>query len=336
MLDIFDATTGAFHIRRLTEAVNKVPHTPQQCTSLGLFEDRQVDSDLIAIEEKDGVIEILPETTRQGVSQQITDEKATLRPFRIPAFKQSRTLNADEVFRVREFGSEDRMRTIEAKRDEELARMRRNHDVTKEWRFIGALRGQILDSDGTTVKLNLFTEFGVSQETEVDFDLPTAGSGAIMEACSGIVRKIRTNLGAAPATGVHAFCSPEFWDALVKNAEVRDSYLRWRDGEFLRTGQVFGSFSWGGIDWEEYRGSVGATQFIPADKAIFFPKGVPGLYLQHWAPAPWIETVGTRGMPIYAKAAIDPKFQAYIEIETQSHGLPVVTRPKVLMLGKKA
>lgn len=332
--DVFNTTDGAFSFRRLTESVMAIPYPPLRVSSMGLFEDRRLDTDLFVIEEKAGIITLLDEIPRDAPPTQLQEELAKARPFRIPAFKQERTILADKVLGRRAFGSEDQSETIEMARQQALDSMTLNHRVTHEHRRLGALRGQIFAADGTTVKLDLFTEFGVSQETEVDFDLPTATSGAILTAASGIVRKITTNLGATPFSGVHALCSSGFWDALIANAEVRETYLRWQDTAFLRQKQAFGSMSWGGIEWEEYRGS--GTTVIPTDKAIFFPTGVSGLYLDHWAPANWLETVNRPGIPINAKAAVDPEFQAWVKIQTQSHHLPICTRPKVLMLGKKA
>lgn len=334
MNDVFNTTDGAFSFRRLTQAVLSIPYPPLRVSSLGLFEDRRIDTDLFSIEEKAGIITVLDPVPRDAPPQQLAEELATVRPFRIPAFKQERTIYADKVLGRRAFGAETESETIEMARQQALESMTLNHRVTHEHRRLGGLQGKIYAADGVTVLVNLFTEFNVVQEAEVDFDLPTAAGGAIQAACSGIVRKIATNLGGTPFRGVRALCSSGFWDALIANAEVRESYLRWNESSWLREGKAFGAFNWGGIDWEEYRGA-GNTK-IPDDKAIFFPDGVPGLYLDHWAPANWLETVNRPGIPINAKAAVDPEFQAWVKIQTQSHHMPICTRPKVLMLGKKA
>ena len=66
--------------------------------------------------------------------------------------------------------------------NDRLAMMAMKHDATLEHLRIGAIKGQILDADGTTILYDLFDEFGVSQQAEVDFDLdnnaPAPGSGA--------------------------------------------------------------------------------------------------------------------------------------------------------------
>jgi Phage major capsid protein E len=46
--------------------------------------------------------------------------------------------------------------------------------VAAEHLRVGAIKGKILDADGSAVIYDLFTEFGVSQHTEIDFDLDNA------------------------------------------------------------------------------------------------------------------------------------------------------------------
>ena len=60
--------------------------------------------------------------------------------------------------------------------------------------------------------------------------------------------------------------------------------------------------------FEEYRGRVGTVDFTDASKAYFFPVGVPGLFRQYNAPADFVETANTIGLPRYAKQAVDQQF----------------------------
>ena len=105
---------------------------------------------------------------------------------------------------------------------------------------------------------------------------PPTSVASIVLACNSIVRKVQDNLGATPVMGIHAFCSPEFYDDLVTNQYVRATYDRWMGvnlmtqqiGGFLREGHVRQMpFHWNGIDWEEYRGALGATSSrVPAPR----------------------------------------------------------------------
>ena len=104
---------------------------------------------------------------------------------------------------------------------------------------------------------------------------------------------------------------------------------------FLREGQARGSFEYAGIVFEEYRGRVGSVDFTDSNKAHFFPVGVPGLFRQYNAPADFVETVNTIGLPRYAKQAPDTQFGRWVALHAQSNPLPICTRPRVLMKAKR-
>lgn len=330
MLDIFNS--DAFKFREMLTAINRIPHEPRQVMSLGIFQEVRKTSDLIAVEVKAGTITLLKETSRHGVPEAMDRERGELFPFQIKARKQRDTLYADEIFKAREFGTEDMRKTIERERDLVLARMRMNHDATREQRYMGALRGLLLDSDGVTVLHNYFQEFGVTPPATVFLDVANSANGALFEKVQNVVRSIAASLGGTTYRSIHALCGPTFYTGLIKNAEVRDSFHRQNDSAFLRDDKVFSSFFWGGINWEEYRGNASLGSYVADDQALVFPTGVPDMYLEAIAPAPWLDTVGTLGLPYYAKSAVDPKYQAFIEMESQSHTLAMVTRPEALRL----
>ena len=87
--------------------------------------------------------------------------------------------------------------------------------------------------------------------------------------------------------------------------------------------------------FEEYRGRVGSVDFTDASKAYFFPVGVPGLFRQYNAPADFVETANTIGLPRYAKQAVDQQFARWVMLHVQSNPLPICTRPRVLIKGKR-
>jgi hypothetical protein len=60
------------------------------------------------------------------------------------------------------------------RRNSSLSEMATKMDATLEHLRIGAIKGQILDADGSAVIYDLFTEFGVTAHTEIDFDLDNA------------------------------------------------------------------------------------------------------------------------------------------------------------------
>ena len=98
------------------------------------------------------------------------------------------------------------------------------------------------------------------------------------------------------------------------------------------------------IVFEEYRAGVGGkldgVEFIPMHSnatvddghAFFFPMGCPGLFIQRNAPADYIESVNTVGLPFYAKQE-RMVMDKGILIETQQNPLCLCTRPMTLVEG---
>jgi hypothetical protein len=335
MNDVF--SSDAFSVVELTQAINKQPFVPGQVGKLGLFKERGVSTTTVAIEEKNGVLYLVPTSRRGAPGTQNQNSKRTLRKFSIPHLQVNDTILADEVQDVREFGTTGELQTVQSVINDRLGTMTVSLDATLEHLRIGSIKGQILDSDGSTVLYDLFTEFGVSQESEVDFDLDNANpaDGVVRKTCAGIIRTIANNLGGLPFEGVHAFCGSTFFDQLVAHPEVRETYLNQAQAAQLRDGYAFGKVSFGGITFEEYRGAVGGVTFVDTDKCHLFPVGAPGLFMTYFGPADYMDAVNAPGLPRYAKSAQDAGFGKWVSIEAQSNPLPLCTRPNVLIQAKR-
>lgn len=343
LLDIF--SNDAFSVMTLTDAVNKEPFVPGRTMGLGLFDELGIPTTSVMIEEKDGVLYLVPNTPRGAPPKQNETAKRKARSLVIPHLPVGDRIMADEVQGVRAFGSDSELEIVQTVVQNRLATMVRSLDATVEHLALGAVKGLILDSDGASPIYDLFTEFGVTQEDEVDFALGAANpaSGVLRQKCAAVTRQIAKNLGAASYSWLHAFCGDNFFDDLLKHKEVVDSYKNTSMATVLRDGylapngsKVYGAFEFGGIVWENYRGSVGGVDFIDTDKCHIFPVGVPGLFKLYYGPADYMETVNTLGLPRYAKQAPDERFNKYVDLEVQSNPLPICTRPKVLIKGKKA
>lgn len=339
-INVFNS--DAFSLTTLTDSINKIPFIPGFLGTLGVFAEQGITTTSVFLEEKDGILYLVENKPRGSSPQQNKAEKRKARSLTLAHLPTADQIRADEIQGVREFGSSDQTKAILNVVNGRLSTMSNSLDATLEHLRIGAIKGQILDSDGTTVIYNLFTEFGVTQETEIDFDLDNANSasGIVRKKCAGVIRTIAGNLGAVPFIGVHALCGDAFFDDLIAHMEVRETYLGQQEaselrGGYAQSGQTFGSFNYGGITWTNYRGKVGTVDYINADKAHFFPVGAPGLFKTYFGPADYLETVNTIGLPKYAKASPDMRFQKFVDLEAQSNPLPICTRPKVLMQGRR-
>ena len=334
-LDIF--SSSAFSMVALTDAINQMPFVPGRIGQLGLFREQGVSTTSVMIEEREGNLTLVETTSRGAPAVQHVANKRKARSLSVPHVALEDTILADEVQNVRAFGSENQLEGVQNVVNQRLSEMAAKIDATLEHLRIGAIKGLILDADGSAVIYDLFTEFGVTAYTEVDFDLDNASPapGAVKKKCHDIRRKIEDELGVVPYDHIHAMCGPDFFDDLITHPEVEKAYERWLDGAFLRQGQARGSFEYAGILFEEYRGKVGSVDFTDAAKAYFFPVGVPGLFRQYNAPADFVETANTIGLPRYAKQAVDQQFARWVMLHVQSNPLPICTRPRVLLKGKR-
>lgn len=339
LLDIFN--DDAFSVRELTIAVDKLPYAPGRLGKLNLFRNAPATSQMAIVEERHGKLSLLSAQPRGSQDQQAYGSaRRKVRAFNIPHVPQWDAVLASDLEGKRAFGSTDQLEVFSEILNDRFTAMKNNHEVTHEYHRIGAIKGVVLDADGSTELVNWFTEFGIS-ELEVEFNKYDAGTlddadpAADWKTLSQtVIRHIRNGLGATPFKGVHALCGDNFFDALISHATVRRAYERWQDGQIFRESQIGEGnvFSFAGIDWENYRGSIGAVDFIDTDSCRFFPTGTSDIFLEIPAPADFVETVNSRGMMMYAKQE-RMKWDKGIELHTQSNVLYMCTRPTVLVKG---
>ena len=341
VLNVFE--DDAFGVLSLTDMINKLPFVPGRAGMLIPWAEGGVNTTGIMLDEINGVLQIVNPSPRGGPGESREKQKATARTLTIPHYQIDSAVYADEVQGVREIGQEQTLKTVQGVVNRRMGEHTSDMDTTLEYQRVGAVKGIIVNGNGNTL-YNLFTEFGVAQEGEIDFDLDNAtpASGALRKACAGAVRLMMNNLGGTPVQGAHAFCGDAFFDDLLSHPEVVLSYRGTPMAEVLRQGyvypngdKVFGAFEFGGIVWENYRGSVGGTAFIHTDKCHLFPMpAAPGLYRTVFAPADYMETVNTIGLPRYAKQFPMPNGKG-VSLEMQANALSYCTRPTSLLKGKR-
>lgn len=327
MLNVFQGS--AFNSLSLTAAINKLPYKPGRLGAMGLFRRVPITTLAALVEEQHGKLALVPNKPR---GEQTTLGSRAAREARYIACTHlplNDQILADDVQNVRAFGSETATETVAELVNNRLESMRQNIEVTIEYHRIGAVRGIVLDADGTTEIYDLFDEFDIT-ENVVDFDF-TAGAQDMKTKSLEVIRTIEDALGASPYDHIHAICGKDFFDSLVSHESVVRAYERHQENSFARTTQR-GGFLFADIVWEEYRGQIGSVPFIPADTARFFPVGVPDLFQEIYAPANFIETVNTPGKPVYAKQEPLP-MDTGVKLHVQSNPLCICTRPAVLVKG---
>lgn len=320
MNDFF--TPDAFGLTALTAAIQEQAFTPSQIGSLGLFQEDGIATLACSIEFNPDNLTVVPVAPRGAPGFQQTRDKRKIYSFAVPHLPQSDALMADVVQGVRAFGSETQAQTVEAARDKLLGKMRRAIDYTIESHRMVALNGSFVDVNG--VSTSLFTTFGVAQ-TSVAFLLTTATT-KVRQKCQLVLEAIEAALGGVPYTDVVAICGKSFWTELIDHELVRDTYQA--QNARANAANPFVDLVYGGVTFKRYRGN--SSLKVADNEAIAFPTGVPDFCITRYAPANYMETVNTSGLPYYAKAEL-MKMGKGIEMEAQSNPLNMCTRPPALI-----
>jgi hypothetical protein len=322
--DVFNP--DGFTLSELTAAINELPHVPTQLGDSGLFEYAGVSNLTVQIEKQGEVLALVQSAPRGAPGAEIGRNSRNLRYFGLAHLPLKDALMADEVQGVRTFGDENAPLPIDTKRNEILNKGRRRYDLTLEYHRVNALKGILLDADGS-VMYNFFDEFGVTQNT-LDFELDQAGTDVRLK-CDTAINMIEDELGGNPYSGMVAYCGRTFWQSLIGHKSVKETYLNQAQAAQLRNSPV-DALDFGGVRWIKYRGAANGSQMIGANDAYIVPTGVSGLLLGRFGPANYMETVNTIGLPIYAKGIPRPNNTA-VDIEMQSNPLHLLTRPRAVI-----
>lgn len=333
MLDIFRG--DAFGVVPLSLAINNLKFIPGYISGRGLFTESSIATTVVAIEEKNNILTLVAPSPRGGPGHTITKPRRSMRMLGVPHFEINDAVMAEEVQGVRPFGQETGTEAVMTKVGERMQTAGQSLEYTQEHARVGAVKGIVTYADGTT--LNLFNEYGITPPAAINFVFTGVNTGAVRQQCAALIRTMGNNLDGQGFSGVEAVCGDAFFDALIMCAEVRQTYLNMQDaaelrGAYISGGQTWGSFAFGGILWTNYRGYAQGNPMIETDAAYFYPTGVPNLFPSIFAPADYIETVNTMGLPRYVKQYPMPNDKG-IHMDTQMNALNFCSRPLALQKG---
>lgn len=322
-----DPLRDGYSMTELTEAINIVPNRYGRVTQLGLFRTKGVSQPTFTIEQKEGTLRLI-KTAAWGTTPIKSQVKGrTTKAFAIPHTPTEDHVSAAEIMGVRKFGSENELENANDRVLEKLEVMRGNLEQTMDWRQMSALKGIVLDADGTTVLENYFTAFGVTPPV-INFQLSTATTD-VRKKVLDLKRHIEDNLLGERMTSVHALVSADFFDALTKHANVEKAYANYQEAKQRLGGDNRIGFEFCGVMFEEYRAYVDGQRFIASGEAHAFPLGTTNLFSNYCAPADFMETVNTIGLEYYARQR-NTDFNRGVDLHAQANQMPFVNRPALV------
>ena len=327
-LDIFN--DDAFSVTSLIGTITDIPRVPTQLGDEGLFSESGMTTTTAFIERTGSALKLVPAAPRGGVGDTVGRENRKLIPVAAVHLPQRDTILADEVQGIRAFGSETEVEAVSALVRRQLAVLKSNIDLTLEYQRVGALKGKVLDADGVTELYDLYSIFGMAQDT-LGFNINTTSSSVdLRQKCVALKRKVQAALGGRSFRRIRVKCSESWFDKFVGHDKMFKAWELWQSGAFARRDPTEGDFEFAGVVFQVYSGGVGGHDFIEADTAYAYPEGIPGMFQIKYAPGDYMETVNTMGLPYYAKQEVMP-FNKGVMLESQSNPVAINTLPEAVI-----
>lgn len=318
---------GGYSMFELTMALNERGEVDFNRLA-SLFTPKPQRTTDFAWEVKGGAITLVPTSPRGTAGPQKGETKRKVRKLGIPRIVWSDAVGATQVQGVRKFGSENEFEDPMEVLMERGQALRDDVEATKENHRVKSLYGIAMDDNDE--EISLYSEFGLTRPADVNLGL-SGSTPDIKGKLASATRKMARTLG-VKSLRPRLLCSASHYDKLIGHEEVKAAFDRAQEGAFLRGEMgngVFGSFVYGGVVIEEYRGPEGVE--IPDGDAVLFADAVPNLFVAAYAPADTWEAANTLALPFYMDQEIT-KRGATVTVE--SDPLHICTRPDSLITFK--
>jgi len=222
---------------------------------------------------------------------------------------------------------------------DKIVRMRQKAAITLEFARAQLLRNGTVYAPNSTVSQNFYTEFGLTRQT-INLDLASVTDNPLsqFEDAYGTVQD--NLLSGDIVTDMIALCSPEFFNALVSNVFVVESFMGWQQPQGMdilnqRLGtrapldRRYRVFDYAGVTFIEVRGGVGGVDYIETGKAYMFPRGTDS-FRTFFAPAEKFSSVNKPAEQVYLFSTMGEKDDK-IELEMETNFVNALVRPQVVV-----
>lgn len=313
-----------YGVKPMTEAINRLPATPTIIRSLGIFKPEYLSTTSVAIESKNGVLSLVPAVPRGTPGAPVaTTERGTRHSFEMLHLPKHDIVRADDVQNVKSFGNENKAQSVAEKVNDKLADMKFDIEYTREHLMLGAIKGKILDADGTPL-VDIYDRFGMTRKI-ITWNLSGATSN-VGKMIDDAVTDLRKKRGGEPVDGWYVLCSPEFMQAVIYHKTMTALYERFQDGKTYREGDTNIGFKHKNLEFIQYDHVFESGLQIKAGEAEIIPKGTRKTFREYFAPADISSAVNTKALAYYASREKLPHDKGY-DVEAQSNPLPMLLRP---------
>lgn len=333
-----------YTVRNVSDAIMRIPNEYSLLSKLGLFPEKGIRTTYVEIETKTGYLNLIPTSQRGAPAPEKKRSDRGSRVMRTLFMQQNDTIKPSDLQNLPQFGalgSDQFLESFDNTLADRFYELQRGYRQTHEYMRWGALRGDVLDADGTAL-YNCYTEMGESQ-TSIDFKFGTTETDGILAASKEGRRFMEQNLLGETMTRQLALCSAEFFDNVTnhpKHAEVYKQNPVGRPNPLLEDLGVtyFQHGTWtyiehnGQASYLNADGTSSTRRFIPANEAIIVPLGTQQVFRSYFSPGEMMDAVNMDGQALYVSLK-ELDHGAGIEIHTESAPLFLVQKPRLVLRG---
>lgn len=334
---IRDPQSNGFNLIEHTDIINEIDRQ-YQIFDDALFDTTYTNQTAVLFDVNSTKTTLVPAIER-GAKNSVygSDDVVQTRALPLAYFKASDYITSDDLLSQRRRGTDNQNETLDLVRADKLTKLRRQLDQTVEWLKLQAVKGVFKTPQGTVIA-DLFDEFGVAQ-TEVNFELDDNTTDVLgkVRQLRRLVREKLTNGGFY--SGLDVYTSPEFFDALISHASVKEAYKYYVATDQARGGQPLRDnlndvFDFGGVRFISLDGSFAlpngtSDPLVEEGIAHVVPK-VNGLFRSVFGSSNKLELVTRSGQEMFAWEYMDPQGE-YLELQAEMAPLMYCTRPAALI-----
>lgn len=148
----------------MSEAINRVASVPTIIDELGIFKKTMLTTTYVSVESKGGALTLVDAVPRGTAGMPVSEQRGKTRTFSCLHLPKNDVVRADDVQNVRSFGSQKNTLTVAQKVADKLSAMKADIDYTIEHLRLGALKGKLLNADGTEL-VDIYQEFGMARQS---------------------------------------------------------------------------------------------------------------------------------------------------------------------------
>lgn len=245
-----------------TSEVNDIANQYGLLNASGLFTGQGTSQLSVIFDKTTNQIRLLEQRTRAGQGpSRGNDRKVETFSIALPYFNHADYITPQDIQSLRAAGTPDQGRTLSTVIATKLTDMRLSADQTREFMKIQAVKGVTLDGGGTIIAdmFSLFGHTAIGAHADFEQEFALSGTGyEVDQAISDLKRKISKNALMGGRMGkIEVMVTPEFFDALVSNARIREAYLHY-EVKSNRSDVVRANMArfedWGVVDTFEHKG----------------------------------------------------------------------------------